>query len=279
MKNKKKLNFSMQNTYIKRKTMNENLDIFICTHTNLGKHPTNPVYKVVAQKKMDIDTNLPVYYCEPEKMGVWGQMPRGLSELFNMYYVRHFVEKKEYIGFCQYRSFPFFYNNVPDVAKVLEDNDIIVHRFYIKDVDSVHKQYLDNEAYKLYEEIFKTEYPEYGALFDEYVHQYDFAQRNMFIMKTEDFNKMMDFLFDVLQKYIDRIHCYSDDDLMKRALDIIENKKYPENMRQYQLNPRTLSRFLAYYSEFVLSFYIWKNFKRRKTMNIFMMGDRKLDGE
>jgi hypothetical protein len=98
-------------------------------------------------------------------------------------------------------------------------------------------------------------------------------------MKTEEFNKMIDFLFDVLQKYLDHFHCYSDEDFMKRAIYVIENKKYPENMLGYMFNPLTLSRFLAYFSEFVLSFYIWKNFKKRKTMHIFMMGERKLDGE
>jgi len=259
--------------------MNDNLDIFICTHTKLGKHPTNPVYKVVSQKKVDLNTTLDVIYCEPEKMGVWGKMPRGLSELFNMYYVRHFVDKKDYVGFCQYRTFPWFFNDVPDVAKILEENDIIVHRFFINNIDKVQKQYLDNEAYLLYKDIFKTGYPEYAPLVDEYLNQTDFAQRNMFIMKTEEFNKMMDFLFDVLQKYIDRVHCYSDEDFMKRALDIIEHKKYPDNMREYELKPLTLSRFLAYFGEFVLSFYIWKNFKKKKTMHIFLCGERKLDGE
>ena len=260
--------------------MNENLDIFICTHTKIGKkHPTNPVYKIVSQKKVDIDTNLDVIYCEPEKMGVWGKMPRALSELFNMYYVRHFVEKKKYVGFAQYRTFPWFFNNVPNVEKELENYDIIVHQFSINPVDRVQRQYLDLEAYDIFKEIFKTEYPEYGPLVDEYLNQALFAQRNMFIMKTEDFNEMMDFLFGVLQKYLDRVHCYSDEDFMKRALSIIENKKYPDNMKEYVLNPLTLSRFLAYFGEFVLSFYIWKNFKKRKTLRIFMTGDRKLDGE
>lgn len=260
--------------------MNENLDIFICTHTEPQFLPKNPVYKILSQKPIKAEnTDLEVIVCEPEKMGVWGKMPRGLSELFNMYYVRHFVEKKEYIGFCQYRTFPSFMDEVPDISKILEENDIFVHRFFIKTVGKVQRQFLDLEAYDLYIDIFKTEYPEYGEVVDEYLNQTDFAQRNMFIMKTEDFNKMIDFLFDVLQKYIDRIHCYSDEDLMKRALDIVENKRYPENMKKYQLNPPTMSRLLAYFSEFVLSFYIWKNFPRRKTMHTIMCGTRKLDGE
>ena len=259
--------------------MNENLDIFICTHTKIGKHPSNPVYKIVSQKKNDFDTDLEVIYCEPEKMGVWGKMPRALSELFNMYYVRHFVDKKEYVGFCQYRTYPWFYNKIPDVKNILEENDIIVHQFSVKNVDMIQSQYLDLEAYEFYKDVFKTYYPKYGKLVDEYLNQTEFAQRNMFIMKTEEFNKMIDFLFDVLQKYLDHFHCYSDEDFMKRAIYVIENKKYPENMLGYMFNPLTLSRFLAYFSEFVLSFYIWKNFKKRKTMHIFMMGERKLDGE
>lgn len=260
--------------------MNDNLDIFICTHTSPDfKLPTNPVYKVVSQKKVKINTDLDVIYCEPEKMGVWGKMPRGLSELFNMYYVRHFVEKKEYIGFAQYRSYPYFFNKVPPIEKMLGGVDIYVHRFNINNIDRIQRQYLDLEAYEIYKDIFRTEYPDYAPLLDEYLNQTDFAQRNMFIMKTEDFNKMIDFLFDVLQKYIDRIHCYSDEDLMKRALDIIENKKYPSNMRKYQLHPLTLSRFLAYFGEFTLSFYIWKNFKKKRTMDIYMIGSRVLDGD
>ena len=265
--------------YKKIRIMNENLDIFICTHTQPGRTPTNPVYKIVSQKPIDT-TNVPldVIICEPEKMGVWGKMPRGLSELFNMYYIRHFVEKKEYIGFAQYRFYPIFYNKVPDVAKILEENDIYVHRFFINNVDRLHEQYFDTESYTLYEEILK-EYPDYASLFDKYVHQTEFAQRNMFIMKTEDFNKMIDFLFEVLQKYIDRIHCYSDEDLMKRAMDVLEKKQYSAHVKKYQLNPLTLSRFLAYFAEFTISFYIWKNLPKRKTMPIFMTDGRKLDGE
>lgn len=259
--------------------MNENLDIFICTHTKIKKCPTNPVYKIVSQKKIDFDTNLDVIYCEPEKMGIWGQMPRGLSELFNMYYVRHFVEKKEYIGFCHYRAFPFFWDKIPDVAKMFENNDIVTHRIFLKSVDSVYRRCLDYEAYDLYKKIFKNEYPEYGDVIDEYLNQPEFAHRNMFIMRTDDFNKMMDFLFDVLQKYVDRIHCYSDYDLMARAVRIIENKMYPDDMPKFQLNPIVLSRFLAYFAEYTISFYIWKNFKRRAPLHIFMTGERKMDDE
>lgn len=259
--------------------MNENVDLFICTHTVPTVLPTNPTYKIISQKKVDIKTDLKVYYVEPEKIGMWGDMPRGLSELQEMYYARHCMEKKKFIGWCQYRSYPKFFNNVPDLEALMEDCDIITHRFWINNIDSVQKQYLDNEAYELYRKIFKEDYPEYGEVVDEYLNQTEFSQRNMFILRTEDFNKMIDFVFGVLENYLNRIGCHNDEELLARANDIIENKKYPENMRQYQLNPLTLSRFLAYFGEFVISFYVWKNFHKKRTMHIFLAGDRRLDGE
>ena len=259
--------------------MNENLDIFICTHTQPYRLPTNPVYKLLSQKKMDFNTSLDVIYCEPEKMGMWGTMPRGLSELFNMYYVRHFVEKKKYIGFCQYRTFPLFFGNVPDMDKFFQNNDILVHRFFIKDVDKTYAQFLDPEAYSIFKDILKTDYPEFGEVMDEYLHQYEFAQRNTFIMKTEDFNKMIDFVFEVMAKYLDRINCHNDDELYARALDMIEKKTYAPTARNFQIHPLTLSRYLAYFAEALISFYVWKNFEKRKTMNIFMTGIGKRDGE
>lgn len=260
--------------------MNENLDIFICTHTQPYTLPVNPVYKIVTQKKMDIDTNLEVICAEPEKMGQWGKMPRGLSELFNMYYVRHFVDKKDYIGFCQYRSFPFFFNKIPNMDEKLAKYDILTHRFNVVSIDKVYRSFLSQKDYEIYKDIFKTDYPdEYGKFLDEYLSQTEFSQRNTFIMRTEDFNTMLDFVFEVFTKYTDRINCHSDEDLYTRAINCITKNEFPEFCRDYQRHPLTLSRYLAYFGEAVISFYIWKNFEKRDTLLTFMTGKEKRDGE
>ena len=116
--------------------MNENVDIFICTHTQPPKLPTNPVYKIVSQTEMKFDTDLPVYCIDKEKMGKWASMPRGLSEFYNIYYVRHFIEKKEYVGFAHYRTFFDFFDNVPDFNELFKEHDVVCigvpHRSWIQ---------------------------------------------------------------------------------------------------------------------------------------------------
>ena len=100
----------------------KNLDIFICGHRKFDCPVTNESYKILSlgdntelhgdniirDDTLDNVTDINLFY----------------SELSGYYWIYKNYELKDYVGFCHYRRYFKFLDNIPDMEK--ENCDIIV---------------------------------------------------------------------------------------------------------------------------------------------------------
>jgi hypothetical protein len=76
--------------------------IYICTHTDFEPVVHNPVYEVLDSRNLDNDTT---------KEGLPGSY---YSELHNYRYVAEHYELPDYVGFCGYRKYFNFFDNISE---------------------------------------------------------------------------------------------------------------------------------------------------------------------
>lgn len=256
--------------------MNENVDIFISTHVQPVVLPQNTVYKLVSQKDMEFNTVLPVYYVDKGKMGDFKNLPRGLSEFYNMYYVRHFIEKKDYIGFNHYRAFFKFFNNIPNIKEEFKNYDILTNLWYVPSLQEMSVTCWCQDGFLMFKDIIKDCYPDEWNDFNEYLLQKEFYSKNLFIMKTEDFNEMFDKAIEVMRNYLDMIDCHSDAELYEYAKKQQEEGKLSNIINDYSKQLENVARTPAFIGEMFESFYIWKYFKRKKILDVFTTMEQKI---
>lgn len=183
--------------------------IYICTHKDFTPYVTNPVYEVVDARNINNDL------CDNGLRGAF------YSELFQY---RYLVEKDDlppYVGFCSYRKYFKFRDNVPDIPSLLEEYDAIatkpirlrksvnnyytfyrgmVKEFTVKEWYAMHHNIKDLD---IVTEIIKEHY---NDLFDDWIASLEdnkMYSYNMFIVKREDFKKMMELLFGILDKFVE----------------------------------------------------------------------------
>lgn len=252
--------------------MNENVDIFICTHTKLPNEPKNEVYKIVAQTPIELKSDLPVYYVDEEKMGKWAKLPRGLSEFYNIFYVRHFIEKKEYVGFNHYRTFFIFFDHVPDFNALFKKYDVVCTGVAHKSLEWIFSKCIDLETYQIIKDTVREDFPELWPDFCKFLDQRWFFCKNLFVMKTEKFNEIIDTTFDYLEKFMDRIECHTDEELYQRAIRLLDEGKCKNMRDMYLANPPTLARFPAYAGEIMTAFFLWRDFEKQKVYRFIQTG-------
>ena len=156
----------------------ENLDIFICTHKDFEPVVKSDVYKILDSR--EFNANLPL----DDKF---------YSELYHMKYVYDNVNLKKYVGFCQYRKYFPFLDELPDFEKLLSDFDCIITSVMDFDVDlRIQYSTVGNvEDLFIIESIIMNKYPEYYGTAKAYLDGKQLILGNMFIMKSEDFKKIL----------------------------------------------------------------------------------------
>ena len=202
----------------------KDLDIFICTHKDFKCPVTNDVYKVLDMRNIDAS-----------------MMHEGIknssfySEIIGMMYVRKNLELKKYVGFCQYRRYFSFMDDIPDMDEICKEYDCVIAK-PIKFNGCVREQYAiyhNEKDLDIVDDIIREKFKDYYKAWFLYLNGSIFIPYNMFIMKKEDFIDYIDFIEGVLNEYIDRVGS----DIEKRIEDNKEDyiKDFPpSNSAEFQ---------------------------------------------
>lgn len=232
--------------------LNDNLDIFICTHKNFKPLVTNNKYKIIDARKIDDDN--------------WNGLNGSFySELMSYFYIADYYDVKDYIGFCHYRKYWSFKDDIPDVENILSDNGIIVAKPLIYRI-TVKQQYAschNIEDLYIISGILSEKYPEYIEMWNKFLNGHYMFPYNMFIMKREEFLEYIDFVKDVLDRYVKIVGT----DIKKR---IESNKeKYlkdfsPNDSVEYQY------RIGGYLGERLTNLFILTHHKKMRAYNVII---------
>lgn len=233
---------------------NNRLDIFICTYKDFDKVVSNPVYKVINVKDIDY-----------KKLGLTYN-DDFYSELIAFYWVVKNHDIKDYIGFCHYRRYFSFMDNIPDLDEVFKKYDAILPKpTKLKTTLMEHYGHCHNiEDLKLVKEIIDEWFPNYSNAADVAFNSNYLFTNNMFIMKKQDF---LDF-FTFYKNVIDRYLTYIGGDIDKRIND---NKgKYLKDFKNSPQNGQVWyqKRIGGFLSERLLTVFILRKFRRLELFNI-----------
>lgn len=169
--------------------------IYICTHTDFTAVVNDPVYEVVDARQYNDD------YCEN---GLHGSF---YSELILYKYIAEREDLPEYVGFCGYRKYYSFLNNVPDIPSLLEQYDAIAATpVRVKpDVRSQYGRCHNVNDMDLVGDIIREHHPDLWPVWEQSLRLPELYACDMFIVRREDFREMMGVLFDILDKYLETV--------------------------------------------------------------------------
>ena len=228
--------------------MENNLDLFICTHRDFDKVVSSDVYKVIDSRKIG-KVHLPLddlFY----------------SELYQFKYVFDNYQLKDYVGFCHYRRYFKFLDKV-DVDSLFKDFDVITATpILFKGTVKEHYNYYHNvDDFNLIGDIIKDKFKDYYETYLKFSDSNLFLPYNMFIMKSKDFKEYCTFVFGVLSEYTKIVGT----DIRKRIKD--NKDKYlksfsPNDTVDYQY------RIGGYLAERLTNIFILNNFNLDKIGSI-----------
>lgn len=264
-------NYSVQKTADKLKNMlndvmNKNMgntDIFICSHMTFEPNVKSNIYKILFSKKLENKSSLKSYSCENVKLPISNDL--FYSELYNYKYVNENINLKKYVGFCHYRKYFKFLDNIPDMDEIFSNYDCIASKPIEWNL-TVREQYMkfhNIEDLNIVENIIDEKYPQYSHFCKVFLDGKLFIPCNMFIMKKEDFKQYCDFIFNVLDEYVNIVGT----DINKRIED---NKDkylknfYPNNTVEYQY------RIGGYLAERLTNIFIMTHFKKIKVYPVIV---------
>lgn len=237
---------------------NKNLDIFICTHKDFMPLVRSDEYKVINASKINNDT---------AENGLRGSF---YSEILSYFYIDEKYKIKDYIGFCHYRKYFRWFDDVPDVEAIFSDGYDAIVASPLRYNESVKEQYENChniEDLYLMGGILGDKFPEYIKSYRAFINGNIMFPYNMFIMKREDFKEYISFVRTVLDEYVKIVGT----DIERR---IANNKdKYLKNFRpnnsfDYQY------RIGGYLAERLTNVFIMKKFKKLKAYNVKITEDK-----
>lgn len=193
--------------------INNNLQMFVSAHADLKIDYDPAIYTIIT----DVDNTL----IDDKKYKVL-RNDSGKSEVYgefrDMYYVwKNKLATAEYIGFVQYRRCFSFINDIPDLNELFKSYDAVL----MQKTDCVLSPYNCYCSYhpKKYiqkiENIIHSDFPEYIDAFNHAMHDTHFIYfHSMFIIKNKDFYQMFDFLFKIMDKFIEEFSISSFESLL-----------------------------------------------------------------
>ena len=249
-----------------RKNDNEKkLDLFICTHKPFEPPVKNPCYKVINSSNINNDT---------AENGLPGSF---YSEILIYLDVAKRKNLKDYVGFCHYRKYFSFMNDIPDMDGIFKEYDVVVAKpkKFTGTMREHYAKWHNVEDLDIVTDVIKRMYPEYYDVADKCFNKTTYMLPcNMFIMKREDFLEYARFIKGVLDEYLNVVGM----DIAKR---IDENKeKYLKHIKAYPQNGEAWYQFRigGYLAERLTNVFIFKKFKKLKWYAINMT-DGKYDTE
>jgi hypothetical protein len=172
---------------------NKDAKIFVCTHTDFEPVVRHKVYEVVDVRK----------FGDNEK-GVPGPF---YSELLHMYKVSKRKNLPKYIGFCQYRKYFSFLDNLPDIAAVIEQHGMITPTPVDLHMPMHHQwgTWGNIEDLDIATAIVNEKYPELAKAWNMNLQKTSMHPGSLHVMKTEDWKQMVACAWDVTNEYLKRI--------------------------------------------------------------------------
>jgi hypothetical protein len=246
--------------------MNENLDIFILTYKNFKQQVSNSCYKVVSCVDDKIDTTLPILYDtmkSNKENGIedtitdWNAF---YSELTMTYWLWKNYQLKDYVGICQYRRYFQFMDDIPNMDNIFKEYDAILPTPYQFQCNVMSHYFIYHNILDLdiMLEVINELYPQYKEASEIVMKGNTFYPCNMLIMKKQDFKEYCEFVFNVIDGYLDKINVDYLEDVEKRVMHNWSNYHksfYPNNTLWYQMR---IGGFLA---ERLLNIFVNYNFK------------------
>ena len=236
--------------------MNENVDIFICTHKDFQIPVENEVYKIIDSRIIDKTK----YKLSDDFY----------SEFLSFFHIADNFEIKDYIGFCHYRRYFSFLNDVPDINEIFKEYDLITVAPSKTKKESIREHYYNChniEDLEIIEKIVKEKYPEYYNVMEDFFNGTDMITNNMFIMKKDDFFEYISFIRNILNEYLKIVGT----DIYKRIED--NKDKYIKN---FSPNDTALYQYRigGFLGERLTNIFIFKKFKNVKCYNYYVTEDK-----
>ena len=226
--------------------MNHNVDIFIGTHCNY-KFPDNDIYKIIYNGNEELNTNLKVYHEENEVLH------NLFADAYRIDYIFKYITLKEYVGLVQYKRYFEFFNNIPNIDDIFKDYDIIVPSNRQISINNLYDQYVschDIISINSLLEILHEKYPEYESTIHQWRNIPYIIPHCMFIMKSNDFRKMHNFLFDIFNEFV------------------VRNNIYTMNDVKLMFNKGINYKVIGFLCERLMTVYFRHNFKKIKYINV-----------
>jgi hypothetical protein len=248
--------------YVNTNFKSNNIDIFIGTQKTFEPKVTNDAYKIiVGNHEIENNSNLELIDCKHESV----LDDKFYSELYMLDYISKNYPLKDYVGFCHYRKYFNFLDNIPNIDETLKQYDAIVAKplTYKYSVYEQYKKCHNIEDVEIIRNIIHEKFNDYEKAFDVFFKGKLMLPYNMFIMKREDFLEYIEFISKVLNEYLKVVGT----DIEKR---IEENKdKYlksftPNNTVEYQY------RIGGYLAERLTNVFMIKKFKRLKPYGVII---------
>lgn len=202
---------------------NSDAKIFICAHADFEPVVKNDVYEVVDIRKGG-----------DEYDGIYGPF---YSELLHMKRVSERKNLPKYIGFCQYRKYFSFLDNVPNIGRAIEEHGAIATRQ--DDIGMVmHDQWAtwgNIEDLDITTQIVNEKYPELAPTWNMMLRLRTMHPGSLHILKREEWLEMVACAWDVANEFWKRIGGNIDkrikDNPEKYHLDKMEFTDLPNERR------------------------------------------------
>lgn len=235
--------------------INNNLDIFICTHKDFEPPVKNPCYKVVNAKDINNDT---------AENGLPGSF---YSEFLIYFDIAKRKDLKDYIGFCHYRKYFSFMNNVPNMNDLFKTCDIVtVNRVtFSKTIKQQYAACHNVDDLEIVENIIREKFPEYADAADYTFNRCNqMFQCNMFIMRKNDFLDYVNFVKSILDEYLNVVGM----NIKQRILD--NKQKY---LKSFSPNSEVWYQYRigGYLGERLTNVFIYGNRERFKHIKTYEM--------
>ena len=209
----------------------QDVKIYVCCHKDYDDVGIdNPCYKLISDKDIKNSSKLELIKSD-------GFLDNRMwSELTQIYYVwKHPELQADWVGFCHYRRYFDFMNDVPELTRPIVATSIVspFNNYINYDICHYGKDLLT--VTRMTKEI-KEDYLRYTM---KMLDSHHYLPYNMFILPKKLFNEMCGFIFDILLAFDRQIRVNNSyTEMIKHIADYreyyVEKNMEPNNTYEYQ---------------------------------------------
>lgn len=247
-----------------------NITIFIATHKDFEEKVSNrKVYKIITDDEFTLKNKYYIEVIPTNENNHLYQKKIGYSELSKYYYIwKNYKPLPKYIGFCHYRRYYSFYNDVPNMDEIFSKHDVILNQEDYGNgpiYESFTGLVFRPDMKEVVEEIIKEKFPLMYETANKFMNGNKGHWCNIFIMKREDFLEYGNFVFTVLEEYDRRRNINTNEDIKKYMLDNWD--KYMNHKMSFSYNVR----HEAFIAELLSNIFYNYQFKNPKEIQVIKL--------